>query len=290
MPSLQLHENKFITEDSKVCAVGSCFADEMGWCLRNHGVNIGDHGVVVELKHVLYQWGTFFNPMNMADCLDRLINDSWHVEDRHFAYIPNEETIYYLFMKVRANSSDLNVVKKRLKEVEAFWRDWLAQSDVVIFTLGLVETWIDKENGRAWQNFVGKVMPPKSYEDRACFKVLKYEDCLKYVKQCIDLVSNFGQKKQIVLTVSPVPLEFTFRDVDVIVANRYSKSVLRTVADTITEEYDRVHYFPSFEIVSDCVGWPNAYKEEDLRHIKVDVFAEQIAPLFLKHFSDFNTD
>ena len=59
-----LKENKIITTKSKVCAMGSCFADEMGWALKERGVNIGNHGEVESLNHVLYRWGTFFNPKN----------------------------------------------------------------------------------------------------------------------------------------------------------------------------------------------------------------------------------
>ena len=129
-------------------------------------------------------------------------------------------------------------------------------------------------------------MTSKSYKDLAELKVLTYEECLESVRQCIDLVSNYGKKKNIIVTVSPIPLEYTFRDVDIIVANRYSKSVLRTVAEQVTQENEFVHYFPSMEIVTDCVGWPNAYKE-DKRHINVDVFTEKIAPLFMENFCDF---
>ena len=53
LPTMNL--NRFINKDSKVCLMGSCFADEMGWALRSRGVNIGDHGEVRELKHILYQ-------------------------------------------------------------------------------------------------------------------------------------------------------------------------------------------------------------------------------------------
>ncbi len=282
----QLPEKPLITKNSKVCAMGSCFADEMGWCLRDHGINIGDHGQVEELKHLLYQWGTFFDPKNLYDCLDRLLNNSWEVEDRHFAYIKEEDVYYYLFMKIRANSSNMDKVKKRLLEVEAYWRDWLAQSDTIIFTLGLIETWIDRENGRAWQGFVGTLKPVMSYEDRAYFKALTYEECLEYVTRCIDMVSAWGKKKKIIVTVSPVPLASTFRKQDVITANRYSKSVLRVVAETVAMKYDHVTYFPAFEIVTDCVGWPQAYKA-DKRHVRIDVFAKYIAPTFLKYFCTF---
>ncbi|MFC1664991.1 GSCFA domain-containing protein [Pseudomonadota bacterium] len=281
-----MHRNPIITRESKVCAMGSCFADEMGWCLREHGVNIGNHGDVIELKHVLYRWGTFFNPKNLADCLDRLINNTWELEDRHFAYVPEEEHFWYLFMKIRANSPDVSVVKEKLREVEEYWRSWLREADTVILTLGLVEAWIDKENGRAWQGFLGNTVQGRSYDDRAEFKVLSYEECLSEVRKCIDLVNGFGKKKNIIVTVSPVPLEYTFRDVDVIVANRYSKSVLRVVAEIVTQEYDNAFYFPSMEVVTDCVGWPNAYKE-DKRHVRIEVFAETIAPLFIEHFCDF---
>jgi hypothetical protein len=281
-----LHKTPIITKTSKVCAMGSCFADEMGWCLREHGVNIGDHGEVADLRHMLYRWGTFFNPKNMADCLDRLITNAWEVEDRHFAYNEAEGQFWYLFMKIRANSGNLDEVKAKLKDVEDYWREWLREADTVIFTLGLVEAWVDKENGRAWQNFYGNVRSSTPYEDRAEFKVLSYEENLAEVCKAIDLVNGFGIKKNFIVTVSPVPLEFTFRDTDVICANRYSKSVLRIVAETVTQEYDNAYYFPSMEVVTDCVGWPSAYKE-DKRHIQVPVFAKKIAPLFIDHFCDF---
>lgn len=276
---------KFITTNSKVCAMGSCFADEMGWWLRNKGVNVGDHAEVNELQHLLYKWGTFFNPKNLSDCLDKVINKSWDVEDRHFAYIEKEYTFYNFFMKVRGNNNDLELVKDKLLEVETYWRSWLEESDVIIITLGLIEAWIDNSNGRAWQAFVGNVLSGKSYNDLADFHVLSYEECLKEVKKSIDLVNSFGNEKQIIVTLSPIPLEFTFRDQDIITANRISKSTLRVVADHVSREYDNVYYFPSFEIVMDCIG-PKAFKE-DLRHIRPEVFSSIIAPQFLESFGNF---
>ncbi|MCP3876526.1 MAG: GSCFA domain-containing protein [Desulfobacteraceae bacterium] len=279
----KMPEKKIITKTSKVCAMGSCFADEMGWCLRDHGVDMGDHGEVEQLKHLLYQWGTFFDPKNLYDCLDRLINNSWEIKDRHFAYIPEEDVYYYLFMKIRANSNNIDIVKKRLFEVEDYWRNWLAQSDIVILTLGMIETWIDKDNDRAWQGFVGTTKPVHSYENRAYHKTLTYEECLEYVQKCIELVNGYGRKKNVIITVSPVPLASTFRKQDVITANRHSKSILRVVAETVTQLYDNITYFPAFEIVTDCVGWPQAYKT-DKRHVRIGIFAQYIAPTFLKYF------
>ena len=124
-------------------------------------------------------------------------------------------------------------------------------------------------------------------ENRAYFKVLSYEECLEYVGKCVRLINKLGKKKSIIITVLPIPLAYTFRNKDIIIANRYSKSVLRVAAENVEESYDNVYYFPSFEVVIDCVGWPQAYKGEDKRHVNLDVFSEKIAPLFIEYFCDF---
>ena len=65
--------------------------------------------------------------------------------------------------------------------------------------------------------------------------------------------------------MSPVPLTSTHTADDVIVANGYSKAVLRTVAETIRRSDPRVIYFPSYELVvlSDRkLAW-----EDDLIHV-----------------------
>jgi len=54
---------------------------------------------------------------------------------------------------------------------------------------------------------------------------------------------------QIVVTVSPVPLMATLSGEDVVVANTYSKSLLRTVVQESAEAHKNVHHFPGYEIV-----------------------------------------
>jgi hypothetical protein len=48
--------------------------------------------------------------------------------------------------------------------------------------------------------------------------------------------------------VSPVALERTFRDLDVVIANMESKATLRAVAGQICREFPNVHYLPSYEL------------------------------------------
>ena len=68
----------------------------------------------------------------------------------------------------------------------------------------------------------------------------------------------------IVLTLSPVPLLASYRDISCLTADCVSKSVLRVALDRVTaEDLEAVYYWPSFEIVK-WIGpnlpWP-AYGE-----------------------------
>ena len=64
----------------------------------------------------------------------------------------------------------------------------------------------------------------------------------------------------VVLTLSPVPLMATFRDVSCITADAVSKSVLRVALDQVMRDgREGVYYWPSYEVVK-WVGphldWP----------------------------------
>ena len=54
---------------------------------------------------------------------------------------------------------------------------------------------------------------------------------------------------KIMLSVSPVPLQNTFRDMDVITANMFSKSLLRTAAEIFSSKHENIDYLPIYESV-----------------------------------------
>ena len=76
-----------------------------------------------------------------------------------------------------------------------------------------------------------------------------------------------------------------FKDEDVIIANTYSKSVLRTVVEALKQKCPEVYYFPSYEIALNSrqdVSW-----REDRRHPSGHV-VRFITELFLKTYLDEN--
>jgi hypothetical protein len=157
----------------------------------------------------------------------------------------------------------------------------VAQCRVVIITLGLVEVWRDK----IADIFVNHTPIPdvvRSHPDRYELHVTNFVENFSNLERIHAVLSQVGHPDvQIVVTVSPVPLTATFSGEDVVIANTYSKSLLRTIAQEWAAAYKNVHYFPSYEIVHNStrgLTW-----EEDLRHVKGEV-VQHIMSLFLQNY------
>ena len=157
----------------------------------------------------------------------------------------------------------------------------LAETDVVIITLGLVETWLDTR-----VNLITNVTPDprigRADPERFLFKRLGYMDNLENLEAAHAILARYGKPGQkIIVTVSPVPLLTTFTTEDVIVANAYSKNTLRAVATDFAERHANVDYFPSYEMVMNAdldAAWI-----PDRRHVKPE-YANQIMRFFIKNW------
>ena len=96
-----IRENKFIEKNTKVCLMGSCFADEMGWVLQESGINIGEVESNAEMQHVVYPWGTFFTPLNLLNILEVTFNENLakNIFD-HKSFIKVPKKLVMFFMEV----------------------------------------------------------------------------------------------------------------------------------------------------------------------------------------------
>lgn len=120
---------------------------------------------------------------------------------------------------------------------------------VIIITLGLTEVWYDKKHD-LYINTHPRLKALEAEPDRYALRVLSFDETMTYLRKVADIIDRFGRPDtQIIVTVSPVPMGSTHRPVDVMVANTYSKSVLRTAAEHIVAERKNVHYYPSYESI-----------------------------------------
>ena len=137
-----------------------------------------------------------------------------------------------------------------------------AECKLIVMTLGLVEVWYD----RLTDTYLNSIPPPpliRRCPDRFELHVLNYGETLDYCDRAIRLLRKHGRSDAaILMSVSPVALGVTHRPQDVMVANCYSKSVLRAVTEEVVARHDNVHYFPSYESVLQSdrqVAWMNDF-------------------------------
>jgi len=124
----------------------------------------------------------------------------------------------------------------------------------------LTECWFDT----TYQCYLNKTPSKKlvkSNPERFQFHRMDVDDVFPRMSAAIELINNHSPKN-IILTVSPIPLEVTFTSDNSIMANSYSKSVLRIVAEQLKNKFSNVEYFPSYEIA--ISGGLSMYKEDNI--------------------------
>ena len=125
------------------------------------------------------------------------------------------------------------------------------QLDVFIFTLGLVEMWLDQESGAIYPTAPGTIAGDFS-DDRYRLKTANFEEVIGCFNQFQDVLMKIRDNRpfKIILTVSPVPITATATGRHVLHANTYAKAILRAVAGQLSNNQSHIDYFPSYEIAT----------------------------------------
>jgi hypothetical protein len=150
---------------------------------------------------------------------------------------------------------------ERRREIDDVYRE-LPTADLVIVTLGLVEAWYDRETKTFLNRLPPTILLPSGrYE----LHVMDVYDVWPLLERAFRLLSE----QQVVVTVSPVPLNATFSGEDAIVANGFSKAVLRVCAQRLAK-FSWIDYLPSYETV---VSGGTAVLHDDNIHVRDETVA-----------------
>jgi GSCFA family len=159
----------------------------------------------------------------------------------------------------------------------------LRQADVLIITLGYVETWLDTATG-FYLNMAPSPIEVRKHPGRFQLERTDAATNLKHLIQIREALSDLSPECQIVITVSPVPMNATFWGEDVLVANSYSKATLRTAAQAFADAFSNVEYFPSYELV--ILSRRQAAFKDDCVHV-TDACVERVIDAFISsHLGD----
>src|SRR5262249_18026315 len=118
------------------------------------------------------------------------------------------------------------------------------------------------------------------FASRFQFHLLSYGETYRALRETLSLVREHGAPGcNVMLTVSPVPIVGSFTGQDVLIANMYSKSVLRAVAGQLCAEFDFVDYFPSYEIT---MLSPDDATTDDGVHIKEEAVVDRMIEAYVR--------
>jgi len=285
----EVYAPKFDIRQARVATAGSCFAQHIGRALRNKGLGYLDlepaPGVLPVQCQGRYGYGLFsarygniYTTRQLVQLFDRAfgtfrpVETAWETGGRWAD--PFRPTI-----EPDGFGSEEELAECRSAHFAAV-RQLFETLDVLIFTLGLTETWISAIDGAAYPMCPGTAagtFDPAKYR----FVNLGYPKIRNDLEEFIQRIHSINLGAKFLLTVSPVPLTATATANHVISATMYSKSVLRAVAGDLCDTLDCVDYFPSYELIAGPAA-RGAFFEPNMREVN----AAGVAYVMSKFFAD----
>ena len=275
-PPPDIYRPKFpITKDMPIFTAGSCFAQHVGRTLAHAGYNVIDTEpmpgwVPAELAqrhgYKLYsaRYGNIYTVRQFLQLLQEAFGNFKPADP-----VWEKDGRYYDALRPGMTPGGL-ATPEHVREARAYHlravQEAVAETGMVVFTLGLTETWQHVPSGTVYPTAPGTIagqIDPKVHG----FVNFRASEIRKDFLTVRKIFRAANPDVKFLLTVSPVPLTATASGDHVLPATVYSKSVLRTVAGELVEDFDDIDYFPSFEIVS---SHPSAgrFFEPNMRSVK----------------------
>jgi hypothetical protein len=287
-----LTSNFRFSRNARVASAGSCFAQNISRALKERGYNYyvteAAPGFLEPEREARFSYGVFtarygniYTTLQLLQLLRRAfgefapIDQFWtDANGRAFDLLRPRITPRGFISLIEAQADTVQHLKSVRKLVET--------TDVFIFTLGLTEGWVSKHDNAAYPTCPGcgsaGDFDPTKYE----FHNLSVTETTNYLAEAIDLMTAVNPAIQIILTVSPVPLVATMENRHVLQATTYSKSVLRVAVEEAVRRYTNVHYFASYEVITNSA---DSFFGNDGRSITKDGVSHAM-DLFFAHFTE----
>jgi len=247
-----------IGTETAVMTAGSCFAQHLHRTLKERGYSVieaepAPEGVdpSVAARHFYGSFSARYGNVYTARQFRQLLDEAtgthspahpvWTRDGQFYdALRPTTDPAGY--------GSKAAVLAARADHLQAV-REAVAEAEVVVFTLGLTETWEDRASGTVYPTAPGVIADaPKGAE--IGFLNLGHDAVVSDLRAVLAHLRAISPGIRMLLTVSPVPLTATASGDHVLVASTASKAILRAAVATLMAEDAGVDYFPSYEIIT----------------------------------------
>ncbi len=226
-----------INTDSKIMTVGSCFSEVIGSQLADN-----------KMQCLCNPYGTVFNPSSIFKLVCHSLQNQpvfkhlmlenkgvWNHYDFHSKFYASSR---------QELENDLNKIHNKVN-------GFLRKADFLVITLGTSLVYQLKENSQIVANC------HKTPAERFKREMLTVKEILLRFRPMYEALKMQNNRIKILLTVSPVR-----HTRDTLQLNSVSKSILRTACYHLEQDFNDLHYFPSYEIMMDDLRDYRFYKAD----------------------------
>lgn len=286
------YTKKFPVSELRIGTAGSCFAQHIGRELREKGFHYIDMEPApkflephmrAEHGYDIYsaRYGNVYTTRQLLQLLQRALGEFQPIESHWISGCGHVDPFRPTIEPTPNDRDEIDALRSyHLSRVAKLFKN----IDVLIFTMGMTEAWIDTRDGAVYPvapGVAGGTFDPSVHK----FVNFGYQAVRDDLKTFIDRARGINPQLRFMLTVSPVPLMATATDQHVIAATMYSKSVLRAVAGEMANQQEYVDYFPSYEIIASHVMRGQFYNSDmrtvnqvGVEHVMGQFFSEHAPP------------
>lgn len=217
-----------LRHSDRLLVMGSCFAEHIGARLSE-----------MKWRTVVNPFGVLYNPLSIAEAIDRLMNTRPYTEEDLTLY-PHGGWSTWMHHSRYAHP-DKSTALQLINESLATGSQMLAQADMLIVTLGTAWVYRLNETGQVVGNC--HKVPERAFTRQR----LTIEESVEALATMLDRLWKVNPTLRMIVSVSPV------RHLkDTLHGNQLSKSTLLLAVDELCHRFpDRIHYFPAYEILMD---------------------------------------
>lgn len=262
---IQWTPTPLIGPETRMATIGSCFAAEIAAAMTRF-----------KLNGAMHPGGLFYTTRSIRQEIERIFGGWPQYKDEPYWKV--QDGYVHPFKNYSKSFADPDGLRAWSDGVDADADRLFRSADLLVITLGLIEAWMNPVTGSVYR----QIPHPEPFPSLgARFYRLTVMDMIEDLARIRDVVRQ-NTNAQIIVTVSPVPLQATLMPLDVRVANMESKSRIRAAVSEIVDRYPDVHYFHSFELVSTAERFSD-FMREDGRHVRpqaVDYILDQFLQMF----------
>jgi SAM-dependent methyltransferase len=246
-----------ISAADRIATAGSCFAQHITRHLRTVGITplvterphpeVAGHGADFHYGVYAARYGNVYTARQLLQLFERAFREFQPIEPPWRA--PDGSFIDPFRPGIPGGFGTLREFERQREIHLAAVCEMFNTLDVFIFTLGLTEGWVSREDGAVFPSCPG-VVGGTWDEVRYVFHNFTAAETVRDLRHFLNGLRAINPTCRVIMTVSPVPLVATATGGHVVPATIYSKSVLRVAAQEAADSFDQIDYFPSYEIIT----------------------------------------